>query len=450
MTNRLRRLGPPPPVRIAHLGLGAFHRAHQAWWTGAVSDWGIAAFAGRRPQLAQALSDQGGLYSLIVRDNGGDRVELVRAIAQAVTAEEVGKWHAVVSDPATGLITLTVTEAAYRRDRAGGLDRDAPDVAADLAALRAGRTDRLVTVPARLVAGLDARRRADAGPLAIVPCDNLPDNGDATRRVVMDAAEATGAGLAAWVADHVSFVSTVVDRITPATTDADRRTVAELTGLDDAVPVVTEPWREWVLAGAFPAGRPQWENAGARLVDDVAPWAARKLRLLNGGHSLLAYYGMARGHSTVADAVADPACRAWLQRWWTEAAETLPSVILPADDYCTGLLARFANHRIAHRLAQIALDGSEKLPVRVGPVLAERRRRHLEAPAGLVALASWVVWLRSPAGRDDPASALVNGDDRRSAENVITAVAPTLRDDGAIILQLTRYITTLPEKSDSP
>ena len=212
------------------------------------------------------------------------------------------------------VVTLTVTEAGYLRGADGGLDRGRPDVRADIEALRGDPRALVRTAPGRLVAGLAARRRADAGPITLVPCDNLPDNGAVAARVVRDLAELVDPALADGSTESVATVTTMVDRITPRTTPEDRRAVADATGLDDRAPVVTEPFSEWVLSGAFAAGRPRWEDAGATFTDDVEPFEQRKLWLLNGGHSLLAYAGSIRGHATVAEAAADDTCRAWLER----------------------------------------------------------------------------------------------------------------------------------------
>ncbi|WP_456847050.1 mannitol dehydrogenase family protein, partial [Cellulomonas sp. P5_C6] len=248
-----------------------------------------------------------------------------------------------------------------------------------------------VTAPGRLVDGLRARRAAGAGPIAVVSCDNLPDNGAVLRRVTLDLAVAVDPDLARWIEQNVSFVSTMVDRITPATTDTDRATVRVLTGRDDRAPVVTEPFSEWVLQGAFPAGRPAWELAGARFVDDLEPDERRKLWLLNAGHSLLAYEGLARGRATVAEAFADPVCRAQLELLWQEAADVLPA---PVEDYLAALRDRFANARIEHRLAQIARDGSQKLPVRVLAVVQARAAAGLPVGrAGAGVVAAWITHL---------------------------------------------------------
>ena len=270
-----------------HLGLGAFHRAHQAWYTDrADAGWGIAAFTGRSPTAAEALAAQDGLYVLVERAADGDTATVVQSIVQAHDGGDELAWRAAVADPAVTVLTLTVTEAGY-----------AASATDDVAALRSGGG--ALTAPGRLVDGLRARRDAGVGPLAVVSCDNLPANGAVTERVVRGVARLVDPGLDDWIARNVSFVSTMVDRITPATTDDDRAVARALTGFADAVPVVTEPFSEWVLSGDFPAGRPPWERVGARFVADVEPYEQRKLWLLNAGHSLLAYRGRLLGHDTV-------------------------------------------------------------------------------------------------------------------------------------------------------
>jgi fructuronate reductase len=291
----------------------------------------------------------------------------------------------------------------------------------------------VVTAPGRLVAGMAARRAAGAGPLAVVSCDNLPGNGTATARVVTGLAQAADPALAGWIRDNVSFVTTMVDRITPRTTEEDVRAVAERTGWPDAVPVVTEPFTEWVLSGDFPAGRPAWEAAGARFVDDVHPHETRKLLMLNGGHSLLAYVGSARGWQTIAEAVADPVCLTWLDQWWDEAARYVP---LPAADlaaYRAALLERFANPRIRHTLAQIAADGSQKLPIRVLPVLRGERAAG-RMPAGAVRiLAAWIGHLRGSGAPVNDAGAGPYRERAGSARDVVALLAPDLADDKDLI-----------------
>jgi fructuronate reductase len=401
----LRRTG-APPVRAVHLGLGSFFRAHQAWYTDRAADgegWGIAAFTGRRPDLADALSAQDGLYTLITRAAGGDEFSVVRSVARAHPAADTEAWLGYLSSPDVRVVTLTVTEAGYAANAA----------------------------PARLLAGLRARRAADAGPLSLVPCDNLPDNGAVLASALRELADAS---MCEWLDDSVSIATTMVDRITPEPTEADRRAVLAGTGVEDRCPVATEPFSEWVLSGDFPGGRPAWETSGAVVTDDIVPFENRKLWLLNGAHSLLAYAGSVRGHATVADAVADPRCLDWVQEWWDSCA---PHLDLPADDvaaYRAALLDRFANPRMRHALAQIATDGSQKLPVRVLPVLRLERAAGRLPDAAVVTLAAWVLHLRGAGApvRDVRAAELVPLADG-PLPRLLAALEPALADDAELV-----------------
>jgi len=382
-------------VRAVHLGLGSFFRAHQAWYTDLAEDgWGIAAFAGRSRDLADRLSAQDGLYTVVTRRPDGDEHAVVGSVSRAYAAADHGAWLAHLASPDVAVLTLTVTEAGYRQGGDGDLDLDDAAVAADVAALRTDARASVTTVPGRLVAGLLARRTAGAGPLAVVPCDNLPDNGEVVRRVVHGAGAAVDPSLPAWLDEAVTWVSTVVDRITPATTGADVDGVREATGRADAAPVVTEPFSEWLLAGAFPAGRPDWPSAGARVVDDVAPFERRKLWLLNGAHSLLAYAGPLRGHQTVAEAMADESCRGWVEQWWGEACRHLDMPGSELNGYRASLVDRFENPRVRHLLGQIAGEGTQKLPVRLLPALRAERAAGRPHEGATRALAAWVLHLR--------------------------------------------------------
>ncbi|WP_375430664.1 mannitol dehydrogenase family protein [uncultured Friedmanniella sp.] len=390
------------PVRLVHLGLGNFHRAHQAWYTAHASDsaeWGIAAFTGRSPAAAEALAPQDGLYTLLTRGRDEDTVELVGSLS---AVHPVGDHEALLgylARPEVAVVTITVTEAGYLQGPDGRLDADRDVVGDDVAKLRSDPRAVVTSLPARLVAGLLARRAAGAGPITVLSCDNLPDNGAVTQTVVRDLAALVDHTLVGWVDGHVDFATSMVDRITPATTDEDRALVAQRCGWIDAAPVPTEPYHAWVVAGTFPAGRPRWEDAGVTLVDDVTPFEQRKLWLLNGSHSLLAYVGSIRGHATIDEAIADPSCRAWVESFWDEAGRHLT---VSADDvaaYRAALADRFANPRVRHRLAQIAADGSQKLLVRTVPVLAAERAAG-QLPVGCATtVAAWVLHLR---GRGAP------------------------------------------------
>lgn len=443
---------PPPrtgrrPVRIVHLGLGAFHRAHQAWYTQRANErtggdgWGIAAFTGRSPEAATVLAAQDAVYTLIERGPEADTAGIVEALSAVADGADTDRWRTAVADPAVAVLTITVTEAGYRPDGAA-LD-------ADRAALAAG--EGASTAPGRLVDGLRARRAADAGGLAVVSCDNLPDNGRVAREAVLGLARRVDDGLADWIDAEISFVSSMVDRITPATTDADRAAARRLTGYDDAAPVVTEPFSEWVLSGGFPAGRPDWDAVGAQFVDDIEPYERRKLWLLNAGHSLLAYRGLLLGHSTIAEAMADPALGADLERLWAEARTELPFDDATVDAAIAALRDRFGNARIEHRLAQIASDGSQKLGPRIlDPLRARLAAGRPPGEAQATVLAAWTLHLLD--GRDvrDPGAETlaerlhgVADDDGALAASVIDAVAPDLAGETAVTALIQNRITRL-------
>jgi fructuronate reductase len=423
------------------VGLGNFFRAHQAWYTDRAPDageWGIAAFTGRRPDLADALIPQDGLYTLVTRAGEGDRFDVIGSLSRAHPATDHEAWLAYAASPDLRIVTLTVTEAAYFRAAAGGLDLDQPLVRSDLETLKADATALVQTAPARLVAGLSARRRADAGPITLLPCDNLPGNGAVVARVVRDLAELVEPALVAWLEASVSTVTTVVDRITPRTTPDDVALVAEQTGRDDRAPVVTEPFSEWVLSGTFPGGRPRWEDAGATFSDDVTPYEQRKLWLLNGGHSLLAYAGSALGHESVSDAVADDRCRAWLEQWWAEASAHLSLPAAEVAVYRAALLERFANPHIRHRLDQIAADGSQKLPVRILPVLRLERSTGRLPEGAVRVLAAWLAHLRG-AGvpvhdpRAEELTSAAAGPLMDAARRVLAMLDPAVGGDAEVV-----------------
>lgn len=390
---------PAAPIRIVHLGLGAFHRAHQAWYTAHAHDapeWGIAAFTGRRPDAAAVLDEQDGLYTLIERGPERDRDEIVTTLVEAADGADTARLVELFRAPALAVITLTVTEAGYRLDAHGRPDPADPELAADLLALRMairGGEALAALTPSttlgRLLTGFESRRRAAGGPLAIVPCDNLPRNGPLLGHGVMEAAQVVSDDLAAFIAGAAAFVSTSVDRITPRTTQADVDAFNARADWHDRSPVITEPFADWVLSGRFPAGRPAWEDAGARFVEDIEPWERRKLWLLNGAHTLLALAGPPRGHETVAEAIADPELRAAVQTFWDEAVRHLPGA-LDVAAYRRALLARFANARIEHRLAQIAQDSTRKLALRIVPVAEAELGAGRPASGCAFALAAWL------------------------------------------------------------
>ncbi|MDE2303107.1 MAG: mannitol dehydrogenase family protein [Sphingomonadales bacterium] len=366
-------------IGIVHLGLGAFARAHLACYTddalaAGERDWAIAGVSLRTTAVAAQLGPQDGLFTLAERSGAGLRARIIGAIREVVAAPQApGRAEALIAAPTTHIVSLTVTEKAYASDAApGGL------------------------YPL-LAEGLRRRRAAGLAGLTLVSCDNLAGNGRVLEAGLCRHLEAGDAALARWVADECAFPVTMVDRIVPATTEADRAAVAQaLGGVSDEGAVVTEPFRQWVIEDRFAGPRPGWEHGGAALVSDVAPYEAAKLRMLNGAHSALAYLGLERGHGLVHEAIADPSLRALVERLMRE--EAAPTIApAPGQDlaaYATALLARFANPALRHRLVQIAADGSSKLPQRWLPVLAENRRRGVRCPAILAALGGWLRHVR--------------------------------------------------------
>lgn len=389
-------------IGIVHLGLGAFHRAHQAVATQAVLDrgdraWGIAGVSLRSPDTRDALQPQDGLYTVAVRSGGGDRFEVVGAILrQLVAPEDPEAVLALMAAPDTRIVSLTVTEKGYCHHPAtGALDEVHPDIVHDLAHPHAPRS-----APGFLVEALRRRREAGLPPFTILSCDNLPANGETARRVVSAFAELRGAALGSFVAREVPFPSTMVDRIVPATTDADRALVAERLGVEDAWPVMTEPFSQWVIEDHFADGRPDWTLGGARFVADVEPFELMKLRLLNGSHSTLAYLGYLAGHETVSQAMADAPFAALLAAMMErEIAPTLPPLFgFDLAAYRAELLQRFRNPSLKHRTWQIAMDGSQKVPQRLLGTIRDRLAAGEPFERLALGLAGWI---RYAGGRDE-------------------------------------------------
>lgn len=390
---------------IVHLGIGAFHRAHMAVYLddllGRSPDWGIVGASLRRPVTRDALAPQDFLYTLAVRDAAGTRCRVIGALLDVIDARDNPRaLLEVMASPAIRIVSLTVTEKGYCHDPATGrLDATHPDIVHDLANRETPRS-----APGFIVAALAMRKQAGVPPFTVMSCDNLPANGKTTARIVTRLAALWAPDLGRHVADHVAFPSTMVDRIVPATAPADRAMVSEITGLDDAWPIMTEPFTQWVIEDRFPAGRPAFEAAGAQLVSDVTPFEKMKLRMLNGSHSTLAYLGYLAGHQYVADAIAAPEFRALINGLMTN--EAMATLRMPGTDlgaYRDQLLARFANPALQHRTWQIAMDGSQKLPQRfLGTItdLMAAGQPYTRLALGVAA------WMRYATGVDEQGKAI--------------------------------------------
>jgi fructuronate reductase len=377
---------------IVHLGVGAFHRAHQAAYVDACladgeSNWGIVGVSLRSPDTRDALKPQDGLYTLAIRDSAGEQLQVIGSIQSLLVApEDPGAVLAALTDPRIRIVTLTITEKAYLRAADGNLDGGHPDIVHDLANPGSPKT-----AHGFLAESLARRRAAGTPPFTVLCCDNLPANGATLHRLLIEFAKLRDADLARHVADEVAFPSSMVDRIVPATTDADRTRIGQQLGVEDAWPVMTEPFRQWVVEDRFPAGRPAWERFGVTMVEDVGPFEDMKLRLLNGAHSGIAYLGLLSGHATVDRAFADPSIRQFVDWLWAEAIPTLPQDAgLDPIPYTAELADRFSNTALAHRTAQIANDGSQKLPQRiVASALARLEAGLLPEHLSLV-VAAWI------------------------------------------------------------
>ncbi len=343
---------------ILHFGIGNFHRAHQAWYTAQAGDgWSIVGVSLRRPETRDLLVGQGYTYTLAVRGAGATdytRIEVIKEIL--VAPETPARVLAQICDPDVKVVTLTVTEKGYNLTPQGRLDLSDPAIIRDIA------HDIPRTTIGFLARGL-AQRAKGGAPLTVLSCDNLSGNGQKLHAAIVAFADAAGIDRPG---PEITFPDSMVDRITPATTEALVAEVLVATGERDAAPVETELFSDWVIEDRFAAERPAWERGGARFVADVAPFETRKLRMLNGSHSLIAYLGQLRGHEFVHQAIQDPVVAGAAARLMEEAALTLPSATRKdAPEYARALLARFSNPALHHRLAQIAMDGSLKVPVRI-------------------------------------------------------------------------------------
>lgn len=389
-------------VGIVHLGVGAFHRAHQAVYTDTVlgtqgGDWRILGVSLRNPDMRDRLAPQDYRYSVIERSAEETKLRVIGAVSSVLVApENPGAVLDALSDPAIRIVSLTITEKGYLRDPAtGSLKQDDPDIAHDLANPAAPRS-----MHGFVVEALHRRQAQGIAPFTLMSCDNLPENGAALRQVVVGFAELRDPALAAWIANTVPFPCTMVDRIVPAMTDDDLVTAADILGVEDAAPVSCEGFSQWVIEDKFCAGRPAWETAGVELVDDVAPYEEMKLRLLNGTHSPMAYLGYLAGYDYIHQTIADDGFRGFVRALMDQ--EITPTLTIPPGTDITAykdqLIERYRNPSLRHRTWQIAMDGTQKLPQRLLNTI--RDRIAADAPYPRLALAV-AAWMRYVTGRDE-------------------------------------------------
>jgi mannitol 2-dehydrogenase len=415
----IARRGVPVPAydrsqlapRIAHVGVGGFHRAHLALYAhelaSAGADWGIVGLGllEQDARMAAALRPQDCLYTLIEKGGGPPCAAVIGSIIGYVHAPDADDPAVaeLVASPTTSILSLTVTEAGYA-EPSGEQARSGAGATFD-----------------RIAAALAVRRARGGGPLTILSCDNLPGNGDAARHATLSAAARADAALAEWVHANCTFPNSMVDRITPVTSDADREWLRDSAGVDDRWPVVAEPFRQWVMEDDFAGGRPPWQDVGAVFTDRIHDWELYKLRLLNAGHSCVAYLSALAGITFVHEAMAMPAIRTFLEDLLHR--EAMPTLVEipghPREQYIASAVERFANPGVHDQIARLCVDGSAKFAKFLIPTVA--RQVELDGPIEGVAtaLAGWARYLAVV----DPAAQAFDSNGEAARQHAAAAVA---------------------------
>lgn len=384
---------------IVHLGVGAFHRAHQAVFIDdclnrGETQWGIVAASLRSPETRDAIEPQDNLYTFCLRDGKSERLRIIGSIMETIVApENPERLVDRMSDPRVLIVTLTVTEKGYVTNLASrSLLRDHPDIVHDLE-----NPDRPRSIFGFILAATRRRRKEGSLPLTLLSCDNLPANGHVLRKLLLEFAALADPELAPFIEANIACPCSMVDRIVPATTDADRDAISAALGVRDAWPVVAEPYFRFVIEDNFPHGRPALERSGVEFVSNVEPYEHMKLRMLNGSHSAIAAIGQIAGLATVADAWGEKPVRDFIDAYWREVDRTLDPTVDGAE-FAAGLRERFANPSLQHKTMQIASDASQKVPLRILGPLRELLAEKAESGAVIFAVA---LWIRSCADTDE-------------------------------------------------
>ncbi|CAM3965759.1 MULTISPECIES: mannitol dehydrogenase family protein [Pseudoalteromonas] len=429
-------------VGIVHIGIGAFHRAHQAVFTDDLlaldPHWKITAVSLRSPAIRDSMAPQDNLYTVVERGAQEDKFRIVGAIDQVLVApEEPQRVIDEIANSKTKVVTLTVTEKGYCRDKSGkNLDFTNPVIVHDIADLSTPKS-----LPGFIVAACKLRMRTNE-KLTIISCDNLSANGQVTERVIQQFAQHVAPDVAAWITKNVSFCNSMVDRIVPATTEKDIDSVSQILGVVDKSTVVTEPFKQWVIEDNFANDKPAWDKVGALFVADVHAYEHMKLRLLNGIHSTLAYIGFLKGYEYIHQAVADEDCLLFVKALQAQLVSTLddvPGIDLSA--YADTILARFANERVPYKTSQVACDGSQKLAQRlVKPCEIIRKSGAISEYITFV-LAAWCRFLEgtdsagSAFSITDPLGDALNNLAVRHCNNELKQVESILRESGICTTQ---------------
>jgi mannitol 2-dehydrogenase len=385
---------------IVHLGVGSFHRAHQAVYLdelaqrGITMDWGEWGVGFHSRDMKEALASQDWLYAVVERSHKEDKARIIGSLGRYFFApEESEAVLDVLADEQTRLVTLTITKDGYGIDLVTGDFKGGDDIQADL---DLSDTTTPNTVLGYLCAALERRRKAELPPFTVLSCDNLQDNGGATKTALVSFASLRDQELGHWIEENVAFPSSMVDRITPQITDADRELVVNSFGVDDRWPVITEPFSQWIIQDTFCNGRPPLEEVGVYFVEDIHPYERMKTRLLNACHSAIGYLGFLAGYRTTAEAMADPLLGTYLERMMSE--EIIP--LLPPvrgidlDEYKRTLLERFANPKVGDKIERLCARGSSKIPTFVLPSIKEALTTGRPHALLDLAVASWLYYLR--------------------------------------------------------
>ncbi len=443
-------------TRMVHIGFGAFHRAHQALATDKLaaqgSDWGYCEVNLNSGELIQALRQQDLLYTLTEMADETLHTRVIGVVTQALHGKSDGIEAVIeaMSQPEVAIVSMTVTEKGYcYMPSSGKLNPDHPDIVYDLAHPTAPRS-----LPGLILAAIIRRRERNLPPFSVMSCDNMPENGHVTRNVVTQLAERHSPALAAYIQTHITFPSTMVDRIVPAMTDAAFDTLSARLGSRDPVAVEAEPFFQWVIEDNFVNGRPAWENAGAELVSDVLPFEEMKLRMLNGSHSFLAYLGFLAGYDHISDCMADASYRqAARALMLQDQAPTLRTQGVDLEAYANSLIARYENRAIKHRTYQIATDGTQKLPQRLLDSVRWHLRNGTSCDYLLLGVAGWMryvsgvdeqgapIEIRDPL-KDRLADIVANSEEGAARVKALLGLKAVFGDD---LLQHTAFVTRVTE-----
>ena len=388
---------------ILHIGIGGFHRAHQAVYTEdvlAAGDlrWGIVGASLRSTTMREKLAPQDFLYTTCTKHTDYENYRVIGAIKDILTlSQHRSRLIDLIASPAIKIIMLTITEKGYCLGVSDLLDEKHPDIVHDLK-----RPSTPISAPGLLALGLRIRAEKDAGPITIISCDNLSGNGNCTREAVTGISKLQSESAFTWIGENVQFPNTMVDRIVPSTSEDDFARFTNETGYEDKGVVICEPFSQWIIEDKFAAERPEWESAGAQIVDDVAVYEQMKLRMLNATHSALAYLGLLAGYEFIHEVMADPILARFAEYLLSE--EITPVIQSPAGfdlaNYKDSILERFSNSQIQYRTAQVANDGSQKLPQRIYPSIEVHLSEDKISPGLILAVAAWLQCMTTPTFAD--------------------------------------------------